>query len=56
MKAALVVNCVTTNTDMNFARIIGYVQQCAKNGALLTVFADRAYQNTSRGPVSGSFY
>jgi hypothetical protein len=56
MKAALVVNCVTANTDMNFAKITGYIEQCAKNGAQLIVFGDRAYQNTLRGPVSSFFY
>lgn len=42
MKAALVVNCVTTNVGMNFARIIGYIEQCAKNGAQLIVFGEAA--------------
>jgi len=56
MKAALVMNCVTANTDMNFARMLSCIEECAKNGAQLIVFGERAYQNTSRGAVSGSFY
>jgi|GEM_PF-2030027 len=56
MKAALVVNCVTANTDMNFARMLSCIEECAKNGAQLIVFGDWAYQNTLRGAVSGSFY
>jgi len=42
MKVALVVNCVTTNTYMNFARMLSCIEECAKNGAQLVVFGEAA--------------
>lgn len=42
MKAALVVNCVTANTYMNFARMLSCIEECAKNGAQLVVFGEAA--------------